>query len=47
MKCSMCGANIEVTEFEDGTVLIRQDCLCDLKANENQKAEESKDAVDE
>ena len=29
MKCSICGANIEVTEFDDGDVLIRQDCLCD------------------
>ena len=28
MRCPDCGANIEVTEFEDGSVLIRQDCLC-------------------
>jgi len=30
MKCPDCGANIEVTEFEDGSVLIRQDCLCKI-----------------
>jgi hypothetical protein len=30
MKCPICGANIEVTEFEDGSVLIRRDCMCDL-----------------
>jgi hypothetical protein len=29
MKCPICGANIEVTEFDDGTVLIRKDCICD------------------
>jgi len=29
MKCPECGANIEVTEFDDGTTLVRQDCLCD------------------
>jgi len=31
MKCLECGANIEVTEFEDGSVLIRQDCLCKIQ----------------
>ena len=30
MKCPICGANIEVTEFEDSSVLIRRDCMCDL-----------------
>jgi len=39
MRCPICGANIEVTEFENGTVLIRQDCLCDLKANEEKDDE--------
>jgi len=34
MKCPKCGANIEVTEYKNGTVLIRQDCLCDLKAED-------------
>ena len=28
MKCPKCGANIEVTIFEDGTILTRKDCLC-------------------
>ena len=28
MKCPVCGANIEITEFDDDMVLIRQDCLC-------------------
>jgi len=37
MKCPICGANIEVTEYENGTVLIRQDCLCDLKAEEQEE----------
>jgi len=40
MKCPICGANIEVTEYEDGSVLIRQDCLCDLKTNEEKDIEE-------
>ena len=31
MKCPKCGANIEVTEYKNGTVLIRQDCLCDIR----------------
>ena len=31
MRCPECGANIEVTEFEDGSVLVRQDCLCDIR----------------
>jgi len=39
MRCPICGANIEVTEFENGTVLIRQDCLCDLKANDKMETE--------
>ena len=30
MKCPKCGSNIEVTEFDDETVLVRQDCLCKL-----------------
>ena len=29
MTCPICGANIEITEFEDGTALIRRDCLCE------------------
>jgi len=41
MKCPECGANIEVTEYEDGTILFRQDCLCNiLKANEKMEIEE-------
>ena len=36
MKCPICGANIEITEYDNGTVLIRQDCICDLKANEQE-----------
>jgi len=28
MKCPKCGANIEITEFDDGSILIRQDCTC-------------------
>jgi len=31
MRCPECGANIEVTEFENGFVLVRQDCLCDIR----------------
>lgn len=27
-KCFRCGANIEITEYENGEVLIRKDCLC-------------------
>lgn len=30
MKCPKCGANVEITLFEDGTLLIRQDCQCKL-----------------
>jgi len=30
MKCLKCGANIEITEFDDGSILIRQDCTCKL-----------------
>jgi len=29
MKCPKCGANIEVTRFKDGSVLIRRDCTCE------------------
>jgi len=29
LKCPRCGANVEVTVFDDGSVLIRQDCLCE------------------
>jgi len=29
MRCPLCGANIEITEFEDGSTLIRRDCVCD------------------
>jgi len=31
MKCPECGANIEVTEYKNGTVLVRQDCLCIIR----------------
>lgn len=37
MKCPRCGANIEVTEFEDGNVLVRQDCLCDIHSITKEK----------
>jgi hypothetical protein len=30
LKCSECGANIEMTVFDDGTEIIRQDCLCNF-----------------
>ena len=36
MKCPKCGANIEITEFDDGSVLIRQDCLCSLSKEEDE-----------
>ena len=29
-KCPKCGANVEITKFGDGTVLIRQDCNCEI-----------------
>lgn len=31
MVCPECGANIERTEFSDGSVLIRRDCNCEAK----------------
>ena len=31
MKCPKCGANIEVTELNDGSILVRQDCLCKIR----------------
>ena len=34
MTCQKCGANMEITKFEDGTVLVRQDCRCDLQDKE-------------
>ena len=37
MNCPICGANIEVSEFEDGSVLIRQDCLCKITIEETKK----------
>ena len=30
MMCPFCGANIEITELPDGSILIRQDCKCNL-----------------
>ena len=33
MKCPICGANVEVTEFSDGTTLTRRDCMCSQVAN--------------
>ena len=38
MKCPICGANVEITEYEDGSVLIRRDCQCD-SSNEKEKTE--------
>ena len=48
MKCSTCGANIEVTEFEDGTLLIRQDCQCKIAVDETKlrNNSEEKENVD-
>jgi len=37
MKCPICGANIEVTEYEDGTKLVRQDCLCNIHLPNEEK----------
>lgn len=34
MKCPKCGANMEVTKFDDGTILIRRDCNCDMTKEE-------------
>jgi hypothetical protein len=28
MKCKVCGSNIEVTQFDDGSEIVRQDCSC-------------------
>lgn len=28
MNCPKCKANIEITLYNDGTTLIRQDCIC-------------------
>ena len=40
MKCPICGANIEVTEYEDGSVLFRQDYLCDIHLTNESKEPE-------
>ena len=34
MNCPECGANIEITTFDDETVLIRQDCMCKITIEE-------------
>ncbi len=33
MKCPICGANVEVTVFSDGTTLTRRDCMCSQVAS--------------
>ena len=35
--CPKCGANIEVTKFDDGSVLVRQDCKCKLDETEKRR----------
>jgi hypothetical protein len=36
MRCSICGANIEITRFDDGSTLIRKDCSCKLSGEKKE-----------
>jgi hypothetical protein len=45
-KCPVCGANIEITEFDDGTILVRRDCICNLSEQKGIDENEPREATE-